>query len=93
MTGTDKIIAIGNIIGPQLFLSSQAPRYPLGISAMMFAFALMAASGLVYYLLCVSENKRRNAKYGVPEDMLQAGLEQEKGDNTDWENKAFRYTY
>ncbi|TKW58565.1 putative transporter [Colletotrichum tanaceti] len=85
--------AIGNIIGPQLFLSSQAPRYPLGISAMMFAFALMAASGLVYCLLCVSENKRRNAKYGVPDDMLQAGLEQEKGDSTDWENKAFRYTY
>ncbi|KDN67530.1 putative major facilitator superfamily transporter [Colletotrichum sublineola] len=85
--------ATGNIIGPQLFLSSQAPRYPLGIGAMMFAFALMAVSGMAYYLLCVAENKRRNSKYGVPEGMLQAGLEQEKEDKTDWENKAFRYAY
>ncbi|KAK1634406.1 major facilitator superfamily transporter [Colletotrichum phormii] len=85
--------AIGNIVGPQLFLSSQAPRYPLGISAMIFAFALMAASGLVYYLLCVAENKRRNSKFGVPEDRLQAGLEQEREDRTDGENEDFRYTY
>ncbi|OLN85237.1 putative transporter C417.10-like protein 5 [Colletotrichum chlorophyti] len=85
--------AIGNIIGPQLFLSSQAPRYPLGIGAMMFAFALMAASGLAYYLLCVAENKRREARYGAPEDAFQAGLESEKEDRTDWENKNFRYTY
>ncbi|KXH59390.1 major facilitator superfamily transporter [Colletotrichum salicis] len=85
--------AIGNIVGPQLFLSSQAPRYPLGIGAMMFAFALMAASGLVYYLLCVAENKRRNPNFGVPEDRSQAGLEQEREDRTDGENKDFRYTY
>ncbi|KAJ0342841.1 hypothetical protein COL922a_000665 [Colletotrichum nupharicola] len=85
--------AIGNIIGPQLFLSSQAPRYPLGIAAMMFAFALMAASGVAYYVLCVFENKRRDAQYGIPEDKVQAGLESERQDKTDWENKGFRYTY
>uniref|UniRef100_L2GAI8 Allantoate permease n=1 Tax=Colletotrichum fructicola (strain Nara gc5) TaxID=1213859 RepID=L2GAI8_COLFN len=85
--------AIGNIIGPQLFLSSQAPRYPLGIGAMMFAFALMAASGVAYYVLCVFENMRRDAQYGIPEDKVQAGLESERQDKTDWENKGFRYTY
>ncbi|KAF3810204.1 putative transporter [Colletotrichum gloeosporioides] len=85
--------AIGNIIGPQLFLSSQAPRYPLGIGAMMFAFALMAASGVAYYVLCVFENKRRDSQYGIPEDKVQAGLESEREDKTDWENKGFRYTY
>lgn len=87
------VVAIGNIIGPQLFLSSQAPRYPLGIGAMMFAFALMAASGVAYYVLCVFENKRRDAQYGIPEDKVQAGLESERQDKTDWENKGFRYTY
>ncbi|KAL0941808.1 major facilitator superfamily transporter [Colletotrichum truncatum] len=85
--------AIGNIIGPQLFLSSQAPRYPLGIGAMMFAFALMAVSGVVYSLLCIFENKRRDFNYGIPEDKVQAGLESEREDKTDWENKGFRYTY
>lgn len=60
---------------------------------MMFAFALMAASGVAYYLLCVFENKRRNFRYGVPDDLIQAGLESEREDMTDWENKNFRYTY
>jgi hypothetical protein len=85
--------AVGNIIGPQFFLASQAPRYLLGIGSMMFAFALMASSGVAYYLLCVFENKRRNSQYGLPNDLIQAGLECEREDMTDWENKNFRYTY
>ncbi|KAG6361277.1 hypothetical protein INS49_009502 [Diaporthe citri] len=43
--------AVGNIIGPLFFLTSQAPRYSLGIGSMMFAFALMASSGVAYYLI------------------------------------------
>lgn len=85
--------AVGNIIGPQFFLTSQAPRYSLGIGSMMFAFALMAASGVAYYWMCVFENKRRNSQYGIPDDLIQAGLESEREDMTDWENKNFRYTY
>ncbi|KAF6840193.1 major facilitator superfamily transporter [Colletotrichum plurivorum] len=85
--------AVGNIIGPQLFLSRQAPRYPLGIGSMMTAFALMAASGLAYYLLCVFENKRRDAKYGVPQNEVQTGLQLESEDKTDGKNMNFRYTY
>ncbi|CAG8902516.1 unnamed protein product [Penicillium egyptiacum] len=52
--------ALGNIVGPQFFLDSQAPRYSLGSGAMMCAFAVMAATGIVYYLLCALENKRRD---------------------------------
>ncbi|TDZ33967.1 putative transporter [Colletotrichum spinosum] len=86
--------AVGNIIGPQFFLSSQAPTYSLGIASMMFAFALMSVSGMAYYFLCVFENKRRDSKYGPPEDnAVQAGIESEKRDLTDGENKHFRYTY
>lgn len=59
----------------------------------MFAFALMAASGLAYYLMCVLENKRRNSQFGVPENLIQAGLESEREDMTDGENTNFRYTY
>lgn len=85
--------AIGNIIGPQFFRKEQAPYYPLGIGSMLCAFAVMAAAGLAYYLLCVAENKRRDAKYGKPQDVLQAGLEADISDQTDLENRQFRYTY
>ncbi|KAJ4983648.1 major facilitator superfamily transporter [Stagonosporopsis vannaccii] len=37
----------------------QLPTYPLGIGAMLFAFALMAVAGIVYYGLCIIENKRK----------------------------------
>lgn len=60
---------------------------------MLCAFAVMAASGLAYYLLCVAENKRRDAKYGKPQDVVQSGLEADKTDQTDLENHNFRYTY
>lgn len=40
--------AVGNIIGPQFFRSSQAPEYDLGIGAMLCCFAVMAATGVVY---------------------------------------------
>ena len=85
-------LAIGNIIGPQLFLARQAPTYALGIAAMMFAFALMAASGAAYLALCLVENKRRDLLYGKVEiaDMEVAG---DENDETDVQNKQFRYTY
>ncbi|CEI63680.1 hypothetical protein FVEN_g6801 [Fusarium venenatum] len=85
--------AVGNIIGPQFFLSTQAPKYVLGIGAMLCAFALMAAVGLVYYFLCVIENKRRDKQFGKTHDVIDAGLEAEKSDKTDLENSNFRYTY
>ncbi|KAJ3529683.1 hypothetical protein NM208_g9651 [Fusarium decemcellulare] len=87
------VYAVGNIIGPQFFLDSQAPTYSLGIGSMLCAFALMAATGLAYYVLCALENKRRDALYGKPHDNTDAGLEAERNDQTDWQNPNFRYTY
>lgn len=90
-------LAIGNIIGPQFFLDSQSPTYPLGIGATIFAFALMAATGIAYYALCIVENRRRNLKYGQSvslqdeDDIACSGGDGE--DATDWENTGFRYTY
>lgn len=93
LTMSFRILAIGNIIGPQLFLSSQAPTYPLGIGAMIFSFTLMGASTIFYFFLAILENKRRDSLYGKPEDSVQSGLEAERDDKTDKENNAFRYTY
>lgn len=60
---------------------------------MVFAFALMAAAGIAYHLLCVIANKHRDAKYGATVDEVAAGMEAERTDLTDGANKNFRYTY
>lgn len=60
---------------------------------MLCAFALMAATGLAYYFLCVFENKRRDKQFGKSHDDIDAGLEAERSDKSDWQNPNFRYTY
>ncbi|KAM0294251.1 hypothetical protein HYE67_008027 [Fusarium culmorum] len=85
--------AVGNIIGPQFFLSTQAPTYVLGIGAMLCAFALMAAAGLAYYFLCIIENKKRDKHFDRSHDVVDVGLEADKSDKTDLQNPNFRYTY
>ncbi|KAL2850245.1 major facilitator superfamily domain-containing protein [Aspergillus pseudoustus] len=87
--------AVGNIVGPQFFLDSQSPTYPLGIGAMMCAFAVMMATGIAYSLLCVFENKRRDRRYGVVSeaDAVEASEAAARDDLTDKENTLFRYTY
>ncbi|CRK10060.1 putative transporter like protein [Verticillium longisporum] len=87
------VYAVGNIVGPQFYLQRQALHYPLGIGSMLCAFALMAFAGISYYFLCIAENKRRDSKYGKPQDDLQIGLEADRTDSTDLENHNFRYTY
>jgi hypothetical protein len=39
------------MIGPQFFLDSQKPYYPLGVGAMVFAFTVMALCGALYGLV------------------------------------------
>lgn len=65
---------------------------------MIFAFALMAAAGIVYYLLCVAENRRRDAAHDSSQssatlDGHGSGDADDKDDLTDIQNKNFRYTY
>ncbi len=42
-------VALGNMIGPQFFLNSQAPYYELGILAMLCSFCVMAVMGALYW--------------------------------------------
>ncbi|KAH7031454.1 major facilitator superfamily domain-containing protein [Microdochium trichocladiopsis] len=89
------VYAVGNIVGPQLFLSTQAPRYQLGIGAMIFAFALMAVAGILYYLLCVAENRRRDssAQETATTESGAGHSDADAEDLTDIQNRKFRYTY
>jgi hypothetical protein len=89
--------AVGNIIGPQFFLGTQAPTYALGIGAMLCSFVIMGATGILYFVLVFMENKRRDKLFGKPNQSVQAavavGLETEALDQTDGENTSFRYVY
>ncbi|KAJ5651425.1 Major facilitator superfamily domain general substrate transporter [Penicillium longicatenatum] len=88
--------AVGNIIGPQFFLEDQAPRYPLGIGAMLCCFAIMTATGILYFISCFTSNKRRDRIHGRISDqpgMEVAGIEADLDDSTDHENNKFRYSY
>lgn len=42
------VLAMGNIIGPQFSRTKQAPRYELGIGAMLCCFTVMAVTGVIY---------------------------------------------
>lgn len=83
---------VGNIIGPQLFLTKEAPRYPTGIKGLLSGFALgiffLCLLGL-YYLF---ENSRRDRKYGVASAISRdEELEEDLSNKTDREIPHFRY--
>ncbi|RSL84597.1 hypothetical protein CEP51_003800 [Fusarium floridanum] len=84
--------ALGNIVGPQFFLETEAPRYQTGIIALVCSFAAVAVCGIAYAAVCVYENKRRDRKFGKPKNVVQTGLVVEEEDLTDIENTNFRYT-
>ncbi|OMP85182.1 putative transporter [Diplodia seriata] len=88
--------AVGNIVGPHFFLESQAPHYGLGMGAMLCCFAVMVATGCLYYCLCVLENKRRDREYGPPDsctDQASDGSEVLCDGLTDVSIRQFRYAY
>ena len=60
---------------------------------MLTAFAVMAASGLAYYVYCFYENKRRNRLYGDKTTPADEQIDLEVLDYTDRENQRFRHIY
>ncbi|KXH36163.1 hypothetical protein CNYM01_12079 [Colletotrichum nymphaeae SA-01] len=83
--------AAGNLIGPQTFRAEQAPKYSGAIIAMLTSYAVSVLLMLSYWLIAAWENKRRDKKYGKPQE-LQEGTVDGFVDITDKEQKDFRYT-
>jgi len=85
----------GNIAGPFFYLSSQAPRYELGIWSMIVSHLIEVALILTLRFILSRENKRRDALQSA----MEGGLEGRDldatafGDLTDRENLNFRYIY
>lgn len=76
----------GNMIGPQLFKTREAPRYNTAFEGIMISYALVVvlALGLRFWLLSV--NKRRSR-----EELILPVNEDENENKTDLATKGFRY--
>lgn len=80
--------AIGNLIGPQTFKTSEEPNYPTGKTSMAATMAASLLMNILLVILNVWRNWRRNKK----NEKLPPEIENpEFADLTDFENPEFRY--
>lgn len=80
---------VGNIIGPQLFRSSDAPAYSHGYEGLLACLVVAIVSIAAYGVMCHFENRRRDREQQHPT----VGAIDPFSDQTDKEKKDFRYTY
>ncbi|KAF2093092.1 MFS general substrate transporter [Rhizodiscina lignyota] len=78
---------LGNFVGPLIFKPKDAPRYAPGFIAVIVTSAVVAVLSLVYRVVCVLENRKRD-KAGIMESYDHAY----EDDLTDRRNPQFRYT-
>ncbi|KAF3768148.1 hypothetical protein M406DRAFT_70242 [Cryphonectria parasitica EP155] len=83
--------AVGNLIGPQTFVSNQAPKYTGGVIAMLVCYCISISLLLLYFAIVTVENKRRDKKYGRPEAIH--NVVEGFADITDKKQENFRYTH
>lgn len=83
--------AAGNLIGPQTFISSQAPKYTGGVIAMLVSYCASILLLLLYFVVVSAENKRRDKKYGKPEGLH--NVAEGFADITDKKQENFRYIH
>lgn len=83
--------AVGNLIGPQTFIAKQAPKYTDGVITMLACYCVSVLLLLTYFCLAAAENRRRDNKYGKPEDL--DNVAEGFIDITDMAQTNFRYTY
>ncbi|GES65026.1 MFS general substrate transporter [Aspergillus terreus] len=84
---------VGNIIGPQTFKSSEAPRYHSAYIAMLVGYAVKLTAITILYIYMYRENRRRDRDALSADDNEGVGDGVENGmhDQTELENKHFRY--
>ncbi|KAL2848428.1 major facilitator superfamily domain-containing protein [Aspergillus pseudoustus] len=83
---------VGNIIGPQLFFESEAPRYQSGLQAILICLVVVVVDCIALLLYLRRENAKRD-RMGLD---IATEIPQGDGglrDETDLNNPAFRYVY
>jgi len=87
----------GCCIGPQLWITKQAPRYHTGCVANVGCLAVLAVTFLVYRALCAWDNQKRDELMASmsQEEYEAYQMEKQRGrdlsDLTDLEDISFRY--
>ncbi|KUJ15079.1 MFS general substrate transporter [Mollisia scopiformis] len=86
--------AVGNMIGPQTFRASQAPRYTGGMISALVTFVLCAVFMGAYWVVAVMQNRRKDREHGKVVVVDTAEVEvlvAEYLDKSDGEQPYFRY--
>lgn len=86
-------LAVGEIVGPQFFLESQAPRYELGIYALVGAYSVMVLTGGIYWAMAVAANKSRDSSRAAESNSSSTEQDAADDDMTDVHDKSFRYSF
>ncbi|TGJ83374.1 hypothetical protein E0Z10_g5406 [Xylaria hypoxylon] len=80
---------VGNIIGPQTFLETEAPYYRSAYIAMLVGYTVKLTSVIVLYIYMWRSNVARDAAGPIDEKVaVDAGMR----DQTELDNKGFRYS-
>ncbi|KAI0204070.1 allantoate permease [Astrocystis sublimbata] len=80
---------VGNIIGPQTFLSREAPYYPSAYIAMLVGYSVKLVCVIVLYVYMWQSNLARDRAGATDE---KAAIEAGMLDQTELDNKGFRYS-
>ncbi|TDZ53778.1 putative transporter [Colletotrichum trifolii] len=84
---------VGNIIGPQAFLASEAPIYGTGCKVIMGCTAGQFVLAIAIRVLLMRRNKQRDAEAAASGSNAADDGDELLMDLTDFENKKFRYSY
>ncbi|KAK1711471.1 major facilitator superfamily transporter [Colletotrichum lupini] len=84
---------LGNFVGPFFFKAEQAPRYPLGVAMMIFCVGMQIACLCGLWCLLWVRNRSRRAEHATSEENEQQAYERGLLDETDLQNKYFKYVY
>lgn len=80
---------VGNIIGPQTFIDSEAPGYHSAYIAMLVGYTIKLLMVVILYIYMYRVNKARDAAGDLDDqDAVEAGMH----DQTEIDNKGFRYS-
>lgn len=78
--------AVGNLIAPQIFQTSDAPRYLHGFISHLIIYCVYLGVVIVTRIVLMARNRRKNSVAEITHDLAFQDL-------TDTENPNFRYVY
>lgn len=84
--------AVGNLIGPQTFRANQAPAYTGGFIAMLASYCVCVLLMAVYWAISFTLNRRRIDGVDPGEEQVHGDLVDAFADQTDFQQKTFKYT-